>query len=351
MGVMMPIVSDKNSKRLHFITGQVVPSNLLINRTNEYDLFNHYLLNRNGNVLLVGKRRIGKTSLIHKVFDGLEKAKILCVYVDLRTYLNRSLDSFLRDMLLNICYRVADKVYNKTASQMLSMIGQEPDIHLNDFNTFLRIYELIRGEDIKRTRQRKAGTGVKFGVEAGVEQTEGMSGGLGELNSAEFISLIGEIKNVIFANKYEGIIVATDEANQFASSVSGEILQTYFDIFSTEKIQFIFVADPITLIENKSISNAFEYVIELKPFESRGDVFELIKRYSDGVKNAQQFTEEAISKIWKISNGHPYIIQMVCAASVEHASRSNTNNINGEIVDAAWLNELRRTPELASHIK
>lgn len=347
----MPIFNDSSTKELHFITGQVVPCNLVVNRIKEFEQFRHYLLKRNGNVLLIGKRRIGKTSLIHKVFDSLEKENILCVYVDLRTYFNRAVDTFLKDMLLNICYRVADKVYKKTVSQMLTMIGQERDIKLNDFNTFLRIFELIRGQDIKKTHERKAGSGVKFGVEAGMEQVEAMSGGLGELNSTEFIALIGEIKDVILANKYKGIVVATDEANQFASSVSGGILQTYFDIFASEKIQFIFVADPTTVVENKTISSAFEYSIELKPFETIDNIYELINLYSTGLKNAPQFTDTAVKKIWAISSGHPYIIQIVCEASVEYASDSKSDTVNADIVDAAWLNELRNFPELASHIK
>lgn len=337
--------------RPKFHVREIVPPEFLINRVEELQRIKEGLL-RKGSVLLVGKRGMGKTSLVHKAMHELEREKVLCVYMDLTIYFDRNPDTFLEEVLLRICYRIGEKIFKKTTSELLSGIGQEPDILGGKYTRFYKIYELVRGRAVSRQSGQSKEVGVNTLAEAHLTSTESKSVAITPLLSFEFLNLVKEFQEICRDSGYTQIVVFADEANRLTIQVSSDILRSFFDVFSSEAVQFLFVTNPEVLARVPDILKAFDRKVELGPFRDISDIRALLEKYyAQGSKRPSSvtipFTEEAVCKIWELSKGNPFLVQLLCDGALNVAGYRE--EVTPDDVTQAWLIELQNQPTLVEY--
>lgn len=338
------------ARRLIFHAGPYVPPQLLVNRTQELQISKETLLELRGNLLVVGKRRIGKTSLIKKLQDELRKEQVLCVEQNLIAY-DQNPSNFLREILLLLCYEIGEKVFHKTASELLYSLISNPKTPKGDEERFYRIYKLARGLSLARTSESSAEARINLppvGGGAGKGEKFQVQVDIGTLWPSEFISLSQELMNICYRAGYKSIVVIADEANKLAAQTSKDILRSYFEVFSSRQIQFVFVAD-ISLIDYRPIEDIFERTLKLGVFKDISSVHELLGRYFKaqlGLDYRSAFSNDSIERIWELSGGHPYLIQVLCKYALDEACVRRRDIVSGDDVQAGWRRAIEEEPNI-----
>ncbi len=332
-----------------FYIGASVPPELFIDRKVALKQCKTILLEQSGNVLVVGKRKIGKTSFVNKVKNEIEQQKVLAVDVNLIPY-NREPGSFLQEVLLYLCYEVGEKVFKKTTSDLLASLGTQPHSFKGEFRIFHKIYKLTRGLNISRSIKSSSDARVKVPfAEGGGRATKLEQVEIGVIHSFEFIELTKELVKICQNAGYKSIVIICDEANRLAAEVSKEILRSYFDIFASRQIQFVFVAD-VSLVDYKPIEDIFESTINIGPFPSIEYIHQLLNSYYQHFlkrKASDDFTEKAVEKIWELSKGHPFLIQLLCNEALNQKILGMNENVDDIGVLQAWVKILEKD---SSHI-
>lgn len=332
-----------NFARPNFHIGSKVPVDYFVNRVQSTADAIKFLTQRKGNVLIVGERKIGKTSFVNKIQNEMELKHALCVNVNLISY-DEDPGAFLKEILLLLCYEVGEKIFKKSASDLLFSLGSSSIPKTGYLGRFFRIYSLARSMSISKRRKNSLGGSIKLPTFAETDgkredETELEIGGVHPL---EFIELARELMDICKHYKYESIIVFADEANRLAAHTSREILRSYFDVFSSKNILFVFVAD-ISLIDYKPVENIFELTVKLGRFDNIHWVEDLLDKYyreQIGLDYARFFAGEVINKVWELSRGHPYLVQVLCSGATEEAFIQNRSKIVVDDVVQAWVKAL-----------
>lgn len=332
-----------------FYIGTLVPPQFLIARTREIKDSIKTLLERQENVLVVGKRRIGKSSFINKLrYELEEREKILTIEVNLMTY-DSDPSRFLREILLLLCYKVGEKIFNKSTIDLLASIGEKPSSIKGDFGNFYKIYKLVRFLSTTKTQSSSIGASLQAPVIGSVSagKHKETSSNIDTLQPFEFIQLTEELMKICRKAGYKSAIVFADESNRLALDTSKELLASYFDIFSSRNVLFVFTAD-VNIIDYKLIEDIFGETIRLNPFDSTDDVIELLDRYYGLLdkKGTDGFSKDSVSYIWKITNGHPYLIQLLCSNSIDIAQHTRHNRVEKKDVTQAWYELIEKDQRL-----
>jgi len=331
-----------------FYIGGIVPLDLLIDRHHELKDAKRTLLERKENVLIVGKRRIGKTSFARKLKNEIEKEKFLSIEINLVTYDSQPI-SFLREILLLLCYQMGEKIFKKSTSELLSSLGNPPRSLKGDFGNFYKLYKLVRFFTLTQTRTSTVDASIQSPLIGSVgagkrkEETTELNG----IQSIEFINIVEELMKICKKANYQSVVVFADEANRLTSDTNKEILSQYFDIFSSKQIQFVFIGDT-SLIDYKLVEDIFGITIRMHGFESIDDIQELLRLYYRriDVDYATVFTSRAIRKIWEASKGHPYIVQLLCSNSVDEAHEKKRSLVEDSDVAFAWVKLINKDHRL-----
>jgi hypothetical protein len=256
---------------------------------------------------------------------------------------------FLREILLLLCYRVGEKIFNKSTVDLLASIGEKPPSIKGDFGNFYKIYKVVRFLSTSKTQhssiEAKLQAPVVGGVSAG--RYEETSSNIETLQPFEFIQLTEELMKICQKAGYKSAIVFADEANRLALETSKEILASYFDVFSLRNVLFVFTAD-VNIIDYKLIEDIFGETIKLRPFDSTGDVVELLDRYYGLLdkKGVDVFSKDSISYIWKITNGHPYLVQLLCSNSIDTAKSARHKRVEKRDATQAWYELIEKDRRL-----
>lgn len=336
-----------------FHLGQVVPTSHFVDRTKEIEYCQDVLFKNRGNLLVLGKWRIGKTSLITKLIESLEresKPKLLPVYVNLAAYFDRDIGNFLEDLLIHVCAKVGKVVFNKEYSDMLRELGAGEDLLGADFKKLKRIFEMVRATQAIRGRKTTSTVGLDSLVKGSREEGDTVSLQIGKLFSYEFINLAREIASICKSHGFERIVVFADEANKIAENKTSEIFGEYFQVFASEPLQFVFAATPRATSESPSIRDIFANELELGNFASKDVLVELLKTYYSACFDLMYpeipFEGNALDRIWALTDGHPYLIQLLCDKSLQSASARRVNRVNEMDVLNSWVSELQRQPQI-----
>lgn len=344
-------MSKLQKYRPKFHVREIVPPEFLINRVEELRAIKEGLMRR-GSVLLVGKRGMGKTSLVHKAMSEMDREGVLCVYMDLTIYFDRSPNTFLEEVLLRICYEIGKKIFKKTYSELLSQAGEEPDLLGGKYKRFYRIFEMVRARAFARQSEQSKEVGINTPVGAHLKSTESKSITITPLLSFEFLGMVQELQEICRDSRYTQIVVFADEANRLAIQTSSDILRSFFDVFSSEEVQFLFVTNPEVLVLAPGIDRAFDRKVEIGPFRDISDVKALLEKYySQGAKRSSPafipFTEDSIQKIWELSKGNPFLVQLLCDGALNIAGYRE--EVTPDDVIRAWLTELHNNPRLIEY--
>ena len=336
-----------------FHLGQVVPTRYFVDRHDEIESCKQILFKNRGNLLVLGKWRIGKTSLMAKVIELLEtesEPKLLSVYINLAAYFDRDIENFLEDLLIHICAKVGKVIFDKEYSDMLRELGAGEDVFGADFKRLKRIFEMVRATQAVRGRQKTSAIGLDSLLKGTREEGDTVSFQVGRLFSYEFISLASEIVSICKSNGFERIVVFADEANKIAASKTTDLFGEYFQVFASEPLQFVFAVAPEAASESPGIRDIFANELELDNFSSEDTLLELLKTYYsadfDLMYPEVPFEAGALDRIWTLTDGHPYLIQLLCDRSLQSASTRKAKQVSEMDVLNSWVSELQRQPQI-----
>jgi len=341
-----------------FHLGQVVPTRYFVDRADETEYCGNVLLRNRGNLLIIGKWRIGKTSLIYKLIELIEresKPKLLPVYINLAAYFDRDLSNFLEDLLIHICKGVGKAVFGKEYSEMLHDLGTTEDLFGADYRRLRRIFEMARAVQATRGRHTETTAGITSMVKGTREEGDAVSLQVGRLFSYEFIDLAKEVASICSSHDFARIVVFADEANKIAVGKTSDIFGEYFQVFAGEPLQFVFAASPKATSESPGIGDIFANKCELANFDSEDTLHELLRTYYSADCNLMYpeipFEDDALDRIWKLTEGHPYLIQLLCDRSLHTANARVARLVSEMDVLNSWVLELQRQPQIADIYK
>lgn len=256
-----------------FLTIGYISKSYFCNREYELEILKKNV--KNGiNTTLISARRLGKSALIHRVFEDLEEENYVCIYVDI--YACSNLKSFLETLALSI--------FNK--------FPQKQGFGRRFFEFLKSLRPVITYDDLRAMPE------IRFEFAQPKEYEHSLS------NLIQFLD-----------NQQLKVVLAIDEFQQIASYPEKNIEALLRTIIQTVKnTQFIFSGSKKHLmLEMFNTAN--------RPFFSCTQIMGLVEIKEDKYKSfirekfaerKRQIDEEAIDFILSWTLSHTYYTQVIC---------------------------------------
>lgn len=256
-----------------FLTIGYISKSYFCNREYELEILKKNV--KNGiNTTLISARRLGKSALIHRVFEDLEEENYVCIYVDI--YACSNLKSFLETLALSI--------FNK--------FPQKQGFGRRFFEFLKSLRPVITYDDLRATPE------IRFEFAQPKEYEHSLS------NLIQFLD-----------NQQLKVVLAIDEFQQIASYPEKNIEALLRTIIQAVKnTQFIFSGSKKHLmLEMFNTAN--------RPFFSCTQIMGLVEIKEDKYKSfirekfaerKRQIDEEAIDFILSWTLSHTYYTQVIC---------------------------------------
>jgi|GEM_PF-6036278 len=314
-----------------FHYGSVVPPDYFIDR--EEELEEAVRLVRGGHgFILVGNRRAGKTSfctkLIHEIM-GRPANDILAVYLNLQQCARLTPESFLEHTLLNVVGEMARQVFGCKYSDLLRPNPADGNERLRadrDFGAFADLFTRIR----ERTHtQHDAKT---FPLMAG-----------------EFVQLAQDLFHILRAKNWRRCVLFYDEANRLPHGLSVDLLESNEEALSAAGVTSVYAASPEMEESFSQIRDVLGRHLRLGPFRSPEDMRRLLVRYycAEAGGTAELPAEPAaLARMWEISVGRPYVIQLLAGGSFRLARKAWSPIVLVGHVNQAYEELRREKPHL-----
>jgi len=318
--------------KIPFIAGPPVSGKYFIDRTSSIDRIIALLESSQGNILIFGKRRVGKTSLCLKLLDESQRIpKTLVAYMSMEANYDRTPEQFTQAVILHIISKISSKLFSKKYSDLLMDLGK-PKALSKEYKRLLRIFELVRSSDRKIGYSKKANLGASSIVSAGIAESESSDLNIGSLSSFELMALLEETVEFLREKKIDKFVLLVDEANKFTLRANTKIIRENLSLFSAKGLQFCFVTTPEVIGSVTEADELFQEKVEVGAFEDKDVVKTLIEKYRSlgqlNEKDQIRFSQEAIDAIWKVSKGFPYPIQFLCSKSFTKAKQENNGIVS-----------------------
>jgi AAA+ ATPase superfamily predicted ATPase len=314
-------------EKIPFIAGPPVSGKYFIDRTNSINNILALLESSQGNILLFGKRRVGKTSLCLKLLEESQSIpKTIVAYMSMEANYDQTPEQFTQAAILHIISKISAKLFSKKYSDLLMDLGK-PKLS-KDYKRLLRIFELVRSADRTVGYSRKANLGASAIVTAQVDESESTDVSVGSLSSFELMALLDEVVEFLHEKGIYKFVLIVDEANKFTLSANARIIRENFSLFSARGLQFCFVTTPEIIASVAEADELFQEKCEVGPFEDKYTVEMLVENYRILRGLQVKFSPEAIDAIWKVSRGFPYTIQFLCNKCFIKALEENTATVS-----------------------
>lgn len=271
------------------------------------------------NVLLFGTRGAGKTFLTRLLEDDLNQGEptlFACTanLASLGMYQpgSEEADAFPRAVLLQLCAAIWTRLLNKPYLQLkehLSASGHEFNRVAPDEATVKAIYAQLMQHDLVHRSSRTNTAGMNLVAKGEMQEQfflENKQLTILPFEFGEFVSQL--LTDVLRPRGKEKIVVLCDEANHAKLYEQEQILERYFELFSSRRVQFLFVAAQGPWQEREYIPACFETTIQLNGFKNPQHVRTLVE--ADAMRRTGKqvrFTSEAIEVLVDVFSGHPRI--------------------------------------------
>jgi hypothetical protein len=288
--------------RFHY--GSVVPPDFYIDRERELTEAQE-IVDAGQSFLLVGDRRGGKTSfckkLIHQVMSRPENT-VLAGYLNLQQCHDLRIETFLRETIDNMLGEIARQVFRCKFTDLLRRNPAEIDPALQSdtvFESFVNIFRLAR------------------------EMAGPREGGSGRcLEARDFVRLVHDLLAIMRCKGWNSFLLMFDEANRLQGSFPVEVLTVNEEALSEAGVVSVYAASPEMVESFTPLNELFSEQVHVGPFRNFDDELKLLARYYFGDATRTRdlpITEAAAQVLWKLTQGKPFLIQLIAGASFRQA--------------------------------
>lgn len=314
-----------------------------VDRDREFSLSYEALVHKAHNVLLYGARGTGKTFLIRLLEHEIQSSNssvFSCIVNVANLAAYNSTDevaAFPKAVLLQLCTSLWTRLLGKSYIELrdrLNETGQELTLRKKDERTIQSVYShLMLQKSVTRSSLSNT-VGVTLavkGVKNEQSSTESEHLPIMPFEIAEFADQL--ITDVLVPRGKTRVIVLCDESNHIKLYQQEQILEQYFELFSSKHLQFLFVAGIAPWSEKDYIPSCFETTFELKGFAERIHVQELIEAALTANKSTIiQFSPVVIDVLFETFSGHPRKTLYACEKAFAAASGAGHENVDLHLI-------------------
>ena len=324
-----------------------------VDRERELAICTEALLARSVNVFLWGERGVGKSFLLRLVEEELDRAEsVLTARVNvtgLRGFGQPdSLEAFPAAVLLALCTRAWKEILGKSYSELRATLDlREGNIRLpSDLG---RTIEIIYTQVM--AAQRKAHfeyfNSVGFSAAAKGEKSE--TGSVEQLQPSilpfEFFEYCDELLQALTKHGKSRIVALCDEANHLPLSEQQQLLGQYVEMFTSRRVQFLFVAGYRTAMAPPATPEGFSCALELRGLNSADSIALLTKVAGELGWEADA---SACARVAERCAGNPRFLLSALDRAYTDAKRAGATLDGERLVTACldWLHELELSERL-----
>lgn len=313
--------------RPSFHYGGVVPPSHFINRERELTEARE-CIRAGQSFLVVGNHRSGKTSFCKKFIHdlmGRPDNQSLATYLNLQQVLDLNVESFLEHTLLNLMGEIARQVFSCKYTDLMRPDPTSGHAHLRDnpaFGSFAHVFRLVQG----RTHQEALA-----------------------LRTAEFVQFTQDLLDVVRPSGWARFVIVYDEANRLPKELSVDLLVSNEEALNSAGVVSVYVASAGMAQTFESVDDSFGRQVRLGAFPGIADLRRLLGRYCRDDASCVDdlpFTSEAVERLWAVTRGWPYFIQLVAGRSYERAHGEGEPRVQAGHVDSAYLDLRAEKPHL-----
>lgn len=344
MDIFNLAAEDQDPELLHF---------LFSNRKQEMSDALSALISDQQNVLIAGRRGIGKTSFLKQLslLIPSEHENILVTYVNsilafgLIGYQTDQEESIAHKLSLQICQELWCKLFKKPVSDLLEALEKPDDVFTNPKKKkFIRLYRTLRTSTLTSSYSRDSSLGVKI---AGIKETQAHKREIGRLSLAEAHAITRELFQIPKEFSYKRLLIMCDEANKLPFSMNDELIYGISNLLTIPDVQFVFSISTNFVYHTGKIDpeHVFDQVIRLECFGHISDFKELLRKMEKACVSKghlwKTLTEPVINIIWEASQGHPRRTVTMIRNAYKIAEERGLAEISMEVATNTILQTMR----------
>lgn len=316
-----------------------------VDREHEVAICKDALVVQRHNVLLYGGRGVGKTFLLrvleHEIAES--EPEVFPCFVNigsLQAYGDNDGDdisSFPRAVLLQLCSTLWTKLLGKSyldLRERLNETGNELHLRQLDEQTIQRVYSHLMLQDRTARMSHRNSVGFSVGAKGEKQEQVLLEGKHSQILPFEFAEFANElIENVLAQHGKKAVVVLCDEANNIPLFSQEKILDRYLDLFSSKKVQFLFVAGLLPWESKEYLPTCFETRHELKGFSERLHIEKLISSaLARSPGETITFSPEAVDAVFRWFAGNPRLTIAACFRAYTNAEANKVSVVSESMV-------------------
>ncbi len=339
--------------RCGHVAGENIEGKLLksiqVDRKNEMKQCINSLFSKSENVLIHGSRGVGKTFLVRLLLEEIKlrftnTVPVPLFLTNLLVYEPRAIVTvFPSSVLLGICRTIWVDVLGKeylTLRNSLSESSNKIKFKKKSEKIVVDIYRLLMTSTRWMEKGWEQSIGISAAFKGDIKKNTRMGWSEIDILPFEFFEFVDEIKKkTLIPNKKERIVIICDEANKLPALQQANILGRYLELFSTRKIQFVFVSDYGFGEKFEQITSGFQKILKIRGFPEKQHVNELLNKQTAAIDFP--FEEEAIDVVWEAFGGHPRHTLRASDFAYTKAIKMGLKKINAKLMASACLEFLR----------
>jgi hypothetical protein len=153
------------------------------------------------------------------------------------------------------------------------------------------------------------------------------------------------------AKNWRRCTIFYDEANRLPHDLSVELLESNEEALSAAGVASVYAASPEMEDSFGQLRDVFGHHLRLGPFRSPEDMRRLLVRYycaEAGVSSELPAEPDALTRLWEISAGRPYVIQLLAGGSFRLARKAASSVVLVRHVNSAFDDLRAEKPHLFS---